>query len=308
MMASEEPISRVLIIGAGTMGTQIGAVFALGGLDVTVADVSADALVQGESEIRGRLQRMAETDRITPDHASASLARLAWESDMAAAAANADLVVEAATERVELKRQIFRDLAAHAPSHAIFTTNSSTIPSSMVADASGRPDRVCNLHFFNPALVMRCVEIVPNPHTSAHTVARVAALVKRIDKEAVLLHAETPGFIANRLMLALQNEAIALHADGVADIEDIDRAARLALGHPMGPFALMDLVGLDVIELIHRAKHEITGDPDDLPPASIVSRVAAVQLGRKTGRGWFSYDGAGRPVSVSSPKAQTAPA
>ncbi|MCR2811321.1 MULTISPECIES: 3-hydroxyacyl-CoA dehydrogenase family protein [unclassified Microbacterium] len=289
-MSVGKRITRILVIGAGTMGTQIGAVFALGGFDVVVTDVTAVALKRAGHEAGARIRRLAETDRLSVEDAEAAIARMSWTTDVPLAAAEADLIVEAATERLDLKRAIFAQLAEVAPARAIFSTNSSTIPSSAVAEASGRPDRLCNLHFFNPALVMRCVEIVPNPRTSEETISAVLAVVARLGKEPVRLSAETPGFIANRLMLAVQDEAISLYENGIAGIEDIDTAARLALGHPMGPFALMDLVGLDVIELIHRAQYDISGDTSDLPASSIVDRVAAGDLGRKSGRGWFSYD------------------
>ena len=295
-----DDITRVLVVGAGAMGTQIGAVFALGGFEVVVADVSTEVLDRSQAEAHSRVMRLAENDRMTLAAAEQALARLRWSDDAAKVSGDIDLVVEAATERLELKRAIFAGLAVSAPPHAIFTTNSSTIPSSLIAEASGRPDRLCNLHFFNPALVMKCVEVVPNPETSPATMEAVLAVVDRIGKEAVRLNAEIPGFVANRLMLAVQDEAIRLYEAGIADIADIDAAARLALGHPMGPFALMDLVGLDVIELIHRARFDMTGDPADRPLVAIMQRVAAGQLGRKSGQGWLSHN-----ASLSSSAART---
>jgi 3-hydroxybutyryl-CoA dehydrogenase len=281
-------IQRVLVVGAGTMGTQIGAVFALGGFDVTISDVAVEALDKSEAEANSRISRMAE-NRITRSNADLAVERMSWTTDAAAAVASADLVVEAATERLDIKRQIFAQLNETAPPHTLFTTNSSTLPSSLVAEASGRAEQLCNLHFFNPALVMACVEVIPNPQTSDQTIDAVLDVVTRIGKTPVRLRAETPGFIANRLMLAIQDEAVSLYESGVADIKDIDTAARLALGHPMGPFELMDLVGLDVIEHIHRAKYDMTDDPSDLPAESLIDRVRDGQLGRKTGHGWYDY-------------------
>lgn len=282
-------IQRVAVIGAGTMGSQIGAVFALAGLETTIVDVSEDALARAEAEARSRISRLVEKGAIDEAAGTAAVGRLSWSSDTAAAAGAADFVLEAATESLDLKRRIFTQLGQAAPAHAILATNSSTVPSSWLAEASGRPDRLCNVHFFNPALVMKCVEIVPNPQTSEETIATVQELALRIGKRPVTLTKEVPGFIANRLMMAIQDEAVSLYEDGVASIEDIDAAAQLALSHPMGPFQLMDLVGLDVIELMHRATHDMTGDPATLPAASLVERTQAGDLGRKSGRGWYDY-------------------
>ncbi len=272
------------------MGTQIGAVFALGGFDVAVCDVSVEALARSEEEAGRRIARLVEKAALTVEEAEGALSRLRWTGDMNEAASSADFVLEAATEQLDVKRRIFAELDEAAPAHTIFATNSSTIPSSQIAEASGRADRVCNVHFFNPALMMKCVEVVPNPVTSMQTMTAVLGMVERIGKHPVQLSTEVPGFIANRLMMALQDEAIALHEQGVASLEDIDATARLALGHPMGPFELMDLVGLDVITFMHEAIAALTEDPVDPPAVSLAALVDVGDLGKKSGRGWYSYD------------------
>jgi 3-hydroxybutyryl-CoA dehydrogenase len=284
-------IDRVLVVGAGTMGTQIAAVFAKAGLLVDVTDVDSAALDRSATEAAGRLDRLQHKGDL--DDAGAAIARVAWSTDLREAASRADLVVEAASERLDLKTSVFTALGEAAPAHTILTTNSSTIPSSHIAQASGRPGQVCNMHFFNPALVMQCVEVVPNPFTSSQTLDTVVSLVQRVGKTAVRLEKEVPGFIANRLMTAIQDEATRLYADGVASLEDIDRAATLALGHPMGPFALMDLVGLDVIRMIHTAEAELTDDPARLALPVLTELVEAGRLGRKSGRGWYDYEASG---------------
>lgn len=285
-----EEVSEVLVVGAGTMGSQIGLACALGGCGSVVVDVSQEALERAGTELRGRLERMVEKGRLGREEADAAWGRLRLSTDLDAHAARADLVVEAATEKLEVKREIFARLDRLCPERTVLTTNSSTIGSSRVADATNRPDRVCNMHFFNPALVMACVEIVRHERTSERTLETVRRLCRRIGKSPVVLQREIPGFVANRLMGAVRSEALRLHADGIASIEDIDTAARSALGHPMGPFELMDLVGIDVTYLIRMAEYEQTGDEDALPHPAIVELYEAGRYGRKTGEGWYRYD------------------
>jgi 3-hydroxybutyryl-CoA dehydrogenase len=161
--------------------------------------------------------------------------------------------------------------------------------SSQLADATGRPDKVANMHFFNPALVMRCVEVVRNPATSDATVDAVVALARRLGKEPVVLNKEIPGFVANRILSAARDEAIFLLEQGVASVEDIDAACRTALGHPMGPFELMDLTGIDIGYHAKLARHAVSGDPRDLPSRTVTELVERGELGRKSGKGFYSY-------------------
>ncbi|MGK7221269.1 3-hydroxyacyl-CoA dehydrogenase family protein [Kocuria flava] len=286
---SIDSVRRVLVVGSGTMGTQIAAVFALAGYDTTTSDLDPAALERSREEARRRLGRLAEKGRRTREEVEQALARMAWTTDTSAAARTADFVLEAAVERLDVKRRLFAELDEAAPAHAILATNSSTIPSSLLVDATDRPDRVCNMHFFNPALVMACVEVVRGPQTSDATVETTLELARRIGKQPVRLNREVPGFVANRLLGALRDEALRLEEAGVASFEDIDVAARTALGHPMGPFELMDLVGIDVAYLIRMAAHEQTGDPDDLPHPSVTRLYEQGHHGRKSGRGWYEY-------------------
>lgn len=288
-MAPSNTRERVLVVGAGAMGTQIGAVFALGGHPVVITDISVEAIENSRAEAATRLERMVTKQQMSAEALVMTRDLLDWSDDLEFAARDADFVVEAASERLEIKRDLFARLGAVTPAHAILATNSSTIPSSHIAAHSGRADRVCNLHFFNPALVMNAVEVVPNPDTSEETVATVLRIVAGIGKQAVRLTEEIPGFIANRLMTAVQDEAIALYARGISSIEDIDAAARSALAHPMGPFELMDLVGNDVIYLMHEATHEMTGDPADLPHPALTALYESGRFGRKSGSDWYDY-------------------
>jgi 3-hydroxybutyryl-CoA dehydrogenase len=282
--------ARILVVGAGTMGGQIAMVCALTGHATTVTDLSDDALARARSQLHARLDRDVEKGRRTRDDVDAAFARLRLTTDLDAAAAAADVVIEAAVEKLDVKRELFARLDKAAPPHAILTTNSSAIMSSQLADATGRPDRVANMHFFNPALVMRCVEVVRGPDTSEATVAAVVALTRQLGKEPVVLRKEIPGFVANRILGAARDEAIFLLENGIASVEDIDTACRAALGYPMGPFELMDLTGVDIGYHAKLARHAVTGDPRDLPSRTVTELVERGELGRKTGKGFYTYE------------------
>lgn len=282
-------IHTVVVLGAGTMGSQIAAVCALAGYGTSLVDISQDQLDRARTQLEQRLSRDVEKGRRAREDVDAAWDRLTLTTDRDAAAATADLVIEAAVEDLSVKRTIFSELDAVCPDHTLLVTNSSNIVSSRVADATSRPDRVCNLHFFNPALVMACVEVVPHPGTAPETVDRMVSFVESLGKTPVRLKQEIPGFVANRLLGALRREALELYEAGIADFQDIDVAAKTALGHPMGPFELMDLVGIDVVHLIRLAEYEQTGDPASLPAESIKAKYEAGDFGRKTGRGWYDY-------------------
>ncbi|MCM3578462.1 3-hydroxyacyl-CoA dehydrogenase family protein [Micrococcus luteus] len=284
-----EEIRSVVVLGAGTMGSQIAAVSALAGYTTSLVDIQQKQLDQAREQLRQRLDRDVDKGRRDRGAVDEAWSRLALTTDRDRVAASADLVIEAAVEDLSVKRSIFADLDRVCPPHTLLVTNSSNIVSSRVADATGRPGKVCNLHFFNPALVMACVEIVPHEGTDPETVEAASAFVESLGKTPVKLKREVPGFLANRLLNALRREALDLYEGGVADFEDIDLAAKTALGHPMGPFELMDLVGIDVVHLIRLAEYEQTGDPAALPARSIREKYEAGDFGRKTGRGWYEY-------------------
>ena len=284
-----EEIRSVVVLGAGTMGSQIAAVSALAGYTTSLVDIQQNQLDRAREQLRQRLDRDVEKGRRDRGTVDEAWGRLALTTDRDGVAASADLVIEAAVEDLSVKRSIFADLDRVCPPHTLLVTNSSNIVSSRVADATGRPGKVCNLHFFNPALVMACVEIVPHEGTDPETVEAASAFVESLGKTPVKLKREVPGFLANRLLNALRREALDLYEGGVADFEDIDLAAKTALGHPMGPFELMDLVGIDVVHLIRLAEYEQTGDPAALPARSIKEKYEAGDFGRKTGRGWYEY-------------------
>ncbi len=286
-------VRAIVVVGAGAMGSQIGMTCALAGFETTVTDVEESALARATDQLRRRLSRDVEKGRRTGSAVDAAFGRIAFTTDLAGAAARADYVIEAAVEKLEVKRRLFAELDAIAPAHAILATNSSSIVSSRIAGATGRPDRVCNLHFFNPALVMACVEVARGPETSDETVGTSVELARRLGKTPVVLEREIPGFIANRILNAVRDEAVFLLENGIASVADIDTACRTALGHPMGPFELMDLTGIDIGFLTKQDRFAETGDPGDRPSRSVAALVERGELGRKTGRGWYDYDADG---------------
>jgi 3-hydroxybutyryl-CoA dehydrogenase len=293
---SIENVNRILVVGAGAMGSQIGMVCALAGYDVSVQDVDEGVLEGAQEQLKNRMARTVEKGRIDQDEVDAAFGRITFTSDLRGAAADADYVIEAAVEKLDVKREIFANLDEAAPEHTILATNSSTIVSSRVADATKRPDRVCNMHFFNPALVMKCVEVVRNPETSDATVETAVELTHRIGKSPVVLEKEISGFVANRILGALMDEAVDLYENSVSSFEDIDTACKTALGHPMGPFELMDFTGIDVNYNVRMDRYEETGDENMKPKKSVAEKYEKGELGRKTGKGWYEYDEQGQKV------------
>ncbi|PXA82277.1 3-hydroxyacyl-CoA dehydrogenase [Auritidibacter sp. NML120779] len=283
-------IRRIAVIGSGTMGSQISMACALAGFETTVVDIADEALENAKSSLRSRMERDISKGRREQADVDQAFGRLRFSTDSDQVVSDVDLVIEAATENLEIKRKLFAGFDRVAPEHTILATNSSTIVSSQVADATQRADKVCNFHFFNPALVMKAVEIVPNEQTSSHTIDVMCALAEKLGKHAVELRQEIPGFVANRLMNALRDEALNLYQAGIASYEDIDVAARDALGHPMGPFELMDLVGIDVSYFIDMAEYDQTGDESALPHSVLKEKYETGDYGRKTGRGWYNYE------------------
>lgn len=294
-----EDVERILVVGSGAMGSQIGMVCAIAEYDVTVQDIDENMLDKAREQLESRMARNVEKGRMDQAEVDEAFGRLDFTTDLEGSAADADFVIEAAIEKLDVKREIFATLDKAAPEHAILATNSSTIVSSQVADATGRPDRVCNMHFFNPALIMKCVEVVRSPETSDATVETTVELTRRIGKAPVILEKEISGFVANRILGALRDEAIYLYENGVASFEDIDTACKTALGHPMGPFELMDLTGIDIGYYVKQARYEESGDPKDKPSESVTEKFEKGELGRKTGKGWYEYDEGGQKVSGS---------
>lgn len=292
-------VQHVLVVGAGAMGSQIALVCARAGLTVTCHDIDQDRIEGARRDLKERSTRDVAKGRRSQADEDGAWRRITFGTDLAALATQADFVIEAAVEKLDVKRSLFAELDRLAPAHTILATNSSGFVPSKIADATGRPDRVCNVHFFNPALVMKCVEVVAGPRTAPETVAVAVDLVRRLGKTSVVLDKEIPGFIANRILNAVRDEAIFLYENGVGSVDAIDTACRTALGYPMGPFELMDLTGIDIGYFTKQARYSETGDLRDAPSKSVIELVERGHLGRKVGRGWYVYDESGRRIARS---------
>ena len=284
-----EKIERVAIIGAGEMGQQIALLCAKGGFSTYLHDQSEEALEKAIHKLNQLTDRWVEKGKITIEEREAMFAKLIGTTSMEEAVQSADLIIEAVVEKLEVKREVFQTLDRIAAQHAILATNSSTIVSSKLASVTKRPDRVLNMHFFYPPVVMDCIEIVRNEKTSQQTVDLVSQFCKEIERTGVVIEKEIFGFIANRFVLALTKEALRLYEGGYADYKDIDLIVKKALGHPLGPFELMDLSGLDVGYYVNVLQYEETGKEEDRPAQSVMEKIEKCELGRKTGKGWYDY-------------------
>jgi 3-hydroxybutyryl-CoA dehydrogenase len=283
-------IEKVLVTGAGAMGSQIAMVAALSGCTVGLHDVDQPTLDRAVEQLAQRMAAQVAKGRRTAEATQAALGRLTTSTVLDERTADVDLVIEAIVEKLPAKRDLFSRLDHLCPPLTILASNSSSFVPSAMATATARADRFLNLHFFNPALVMKCVEVVRGPGTSDDAVRTALEFVEQIGKTPVVLDREIPGFVANRLLGAVRDEAIRLLEGGYADVAAIDTAARTALGYPMGPFELMDLTGIDIGYLTKSARYEETGDPADAPSATVTALVERGDLGRKTGRGFYVYD------------------
>ncbi len=285
-----DELKQVCVVGAGLMGRQIALNAAHHGFAARIWDASGDQMRAADRWIDDYVASRIDKGRWTKDEAAAATSRLAFSATLAEAAAEADLAVEAVVEDLAVKRAVFADLDRLCPPRAILATNSSTFVSSLVADATTRPAQVANLHYFNPAMVMEVVEVVQGPHTSVDTATLLVEFARRIGKRPILLKKEIEGFIANRLLRALGREACFLVDEGYATFEEVDLAAEKALGHPLGPFRLMDLTGIDLAYMIRSAMYQASGREEDRPARCIEERYRAGHYGRKTGRGFYSYE------------------
>lgn len=282
-------VERVCVVGAGNMGHQIALCAALAGYSVSCTDVNPEVLRKAEGFADTYLAERVAKGKLNQEAAQRARANITFTLDVEEAASAADFAIEAVFEKLDLKRQVFRELDEVCPPHAILTTNSSFIVSSRIADVTGRPSKVCNMHFFNPALVMRLVEVVKGPHVSDETATVVMEVARSMGKTPILLRKEIYGFLVNRILAAINREALYLHDTAIATYEDIDTAVVLALGHPMGPFRLMDLTGIDLAYFISMERYQETGDPEYRPSPVIVEKFMKGEWGRKTGKGFYSY-------------------
>ena len=279
---------RVAVIGAGLMGSGIAQVAAQAGWQVVLRDISDDALSRGVDAISKSTARFVEKGRISSDDRDATLARVSTTTDLDAVA-DADIVIEAIFEQVEVKQEIFRDLDRICRDGAVLATNTSAIPITTIASATRRPEAVVGTHFFSPVPVMELCELIRGLHTSDETLANARAFAESTGKTCVVVKRDVAGFVTTRLISALVMEAVRLYESGVASAEDIDTACKLGFGHAMGPLATTDLTGVDILRHATANIYAETGDPKFFPPETLSRMVAAGDLGRKTGRGFYTY-------------------
>jgi 3-hydroxybutyryl-CoA dehydrogenase len=288
MLTRMHELKRVLVVGAGTMGSQIALQTALSGrYEVILVDSVAGQLERARAQNKRLLDRAVEKSRLTEEAATGALARIEHSSDLGDAAGSADLVIEAVIEDFDAKKDVFETLGKHAKKDAILASNSSTIAISRLADFTSRPEQCCNMHFFHPVTVMQLCEVVRGPKTSDKTIATAMEFVSSIDRTPVLLQKEIWGFIVNRILFAASEEAMHLLEGGYASAEDIDIAVQKGLNWPMGPFHLLDFSGLDIFYGAMKDRHR-QGEGEDAPEL-LRKLVEAGHLGKKTGKGFFDY-------------------
>jgi len=280
-------MSRVTVVGAGTMGNGIAHVFAQNGWDTLLVDVSGDQLDKARETIGSNLERQVKKGGLSAEQKDAVLGRLTT-STVLDGAGQAELVVEAASEHPETKFRIFRDLDRSAPSGAILATNTSSIPITSIGAQTGRPGLVIGMHFMNPVPLMPLVEVIRGVETTDATAARTVEIAKSLGKTPVEVN-DSPGFVSNRVLMPMINEAIFCVMEGVAAPEAIDTVMKLGMNHPLGPLALADLIGLDVCLAILQVLHRDLGDDKYRPCPLLARMVSAGRLGKKSGRGFYDY-------------------
>ncbi|WMX17355.1 3-hydroxybutyryl-CoA dehydrogenase [Aureispira sp. CCB-E] len=292
-------MKNIVVIGAGTMGNGIAHVFAMHDYAVSLVDISEAALERALATISKNLDRMVKKEKISEEDKAATLSNITTSTNLDEAAASADLIVEAATENIDLKLKIFRQIDAAAPANAILATNTSSISITKIAAETSRPDKVIGMHFMNPVPVMKLVEVIRGYATSDEVTETIMAMSKNLGKIPTEVN-DYPGFIANRILMPMINEAIYSLYESVAGVEEIDTVMKLGMAHPMGPLQLADFIGLDVCLSILNVLHDGFGNPKYAPCPLLVNMVTAGYLGRKTGEGFYKYEKGSKELVVSS--------
>lgn len=291
-------IKNVSVIGAGTMGNGIAHCFAQYGFSVTLIDVSEAQLSKALATITKNLDRMVAKGSLTEEGKASTLAHLKTNTVLKEGVSQADLVVEAATENTALKLTIFKDMDAAAPEHAILATNTSSISITKIAAATSRPSKVIGMHFMNPVPIMKLVEIINGYATEASVTETIVELSKQLQKVPCVVN-DYPGFVANRILMPMINEAIYTLYEGVAGVAEIDTVMKLGMAHPMGPLQLADFIGLDVCLAILHVLHDGFGNPKYAPCPLLVNMVTAGKLGVKSGEGFYEYSAGSKDLVVS---------
>ena len=281
-------IRKIAVIGSGQMGNGIAHVFAQKGFNVTMVDIRQEALDKAMATISSNLDRQLSKSLITEDEKNQALANLSTSTNMQTAVADVDLVVEAATENVDLKLKIFSDLDQFTSPNCILSSNTSSISITKIAAATKRGDKVIGMHFMNPVPVMKLVEVIRGYNTTDEVTAAIMSLSTALGKTPVEVN-DYPGFVANRILMPMINEAISTLHEGVAGVYEIDTVMKLGMAHPMGPLQLADFIGLDTCLSILRVMHDGFGNPKYAPSPLLVNMVMAGQLGVKTGQGFYQY-------------------
>jgi 3-hydroxybutyryl-CoA dehydrogenase len=282
-------INRVAVLGAGLMGHGIAQVAAqVGKYEVDIRDVEQRFVDSGVAMIRESLQRFVKKGQLTEADMNATVARIHPTLNLKEAVTEADLIIEAVPENVELKKATFREVDSCAPAHAIIASNTSSVSITEIASATKRPEKVCGMHFFNPPQLMKLIEVIRGAKTSDETVETILAVAHKMEKETVVVKKDSPGFIVNRILIPALNEAVALYWEGVADRDDIDKAIKLGLNWPMGPLMLLDYIGSDTtLAIAEVLTREL--DPKFHPTTGLKQMAKAQLLGRKTGKGFYDW-------------------
>ena len=290
---------QIAVIGAGTMGNGITHVFAQYGFDVTMIDISAEALDKGMATISRNLERMVAKEKISGLDRDLTLARITTSTEIQSSVSNAALIIEAATENADLKLKIFKGLSEFSRPDAILATNTSSISITRIASVTEHPERVIGMHFMNPVPVMKLVEVIRGYSTSDSVTEMIMEISKGLDKIPVTVM-DYPGFVANRILIPMINEAIIALWEGVAGVEEIDNVMKLGMAHPMGPLQLADFIGLDVVLAITRVLQDGFGQPKYAPCPLLVNMVQAGKLGVKSGEGFYAYNPGDKQLVVSA--------
>lgn len=291
-------MKNISVIGCGTMGNGIAHVFALAGFNVQLIDINEAALQKALAKIASNLDRQVSKQLITEDQKNQAIANITSSTELSKGVSNADLVIEAATENVGIKLQIFKDIDAAAPAHCILSSNTSSISLTKIAAVTSRPDKVIGMHFMNPVPVMKLVEVINGYKTSKEVTETIMNLSKTIGKVPTLVN-DYPGFVANRILMPMINEAIITLNEGVAGVEEIDTVMKLGMAHPMGPLQLADFIGLDVCLAIMNVLNDGLGNPKYAASPLLINMVTAGDLGVKSGRGFYDYSAGGKDLIVA---------